>query len=292
MHSAVTEGKMSFALFVQTLARDEDRAIVLGQVAGLRKVPPRFTSADLNDLCDVLRVPRFSNLPTTLKRALAHDLVRNYGRGTWALTPAGDEHVRALLADIDQIEMELALVESPSSEFARARHTLIPPSFAPPRWSTGISRLNQRFPFESNVFCMTRFPGDSPDDPLPIVLDSMRTIFANRGMNLHVASDGQFEDDLLGNVGAYLWASRYGIGILENRVGKGLNYNVVLEIGAMIVTGRRCALLKDVSIPNLPTDLAGQIYKPVDLDDLDSVTHAVEDWIERDLAAPASLPEN
>jgi len=46
---------------------------------------------------------------------------------------------------------------------------------------------------------------------------------------------------------------------------RGVNYNLTIEVGGMLMTGRRCALLKDSSIERLPTDLVGQIYKPVEL---------------------------
>jgi hypothetical protein len=91
------------------------------------------------------------------------------------------------------------------------------------------------------------------------------------------------DDELFGNVGAYMWACQYGIGLLENRADRGLNYNVVIEVGAMLITGRRCALLKDRTAPALPTDLAGQIYKPVDLDDLEGVHREAHLWASEDL---------
>jgi hypothetical protein len=52
----------------------------------------------------------------------------------------------------------------------------------------------------------------------------------------------------------------------------------------MLMTGRRCALLKDNSIDKMPTDLVGHIYRPVNLDDLDAVSQAVHGWIRDDLA--------
>jgi len=50
-------------------------------------------------------------------------------------------------------------------------------------------------------------------------------------------------DDLWANVAAHMWWSKYGIDFFEDRRGGGLNYNLVTEIGGMLVTGRRCALL-------------------------------------------------
>jgi hypothetical protein len=57
----------------------------------------------------------------------------------------------------------------------------------------------------------------------------------------------------------------------------------VIELGGMIVTGRRCGILKDKGVTTLPTDLAGQVYKPVDLTDKDAVAREVEKWASKDL---------
>jgi hypothetical protein len=80
-----------------------------------------------------------------------------------------------------------------------------------------------------------------------------------------------------------MWASQYGIAFFEDRRNRGLNYNLTIEVGSMLITGRRCALLKDSSIPRMPTDLVGKIYKSVDLDDPKTVSHALHVWIRDDL---------
>lgn len=134
---------------------------------------------------------------------------------------------------------------------------------------------------------MTRFPESEADtsflDPVAHVIDTLRSVLAEHGLTLHLASDRQLDDELFGNVGAYMWACRYGIGLLENRSGRGLNYNVVIELGGMLMAGRRCALLKDRTAPTLPTDLVGHIHKPVDFDDLHAVATAVHFWASEDL---------
>ena len=92
------------------------------------------------------------------------------------------------------------------------------------------------------------------------------------------------DDDLWTNVAAHMWASRYGIAFFEDRRKRGVNYNLTIEVGAMLMSGRRCALLKDRSIASLPTDLVGRIYKPVDLDDGETVMTALHSWFRDDLA--------
>ena len=59
--------------------------------------------------------------------------------------------------------------------------------------------------------------------------------------------------------------------------------NLTIEVGSMLITGRRCALLKDVSIKKMPTDLVGQIYKAVDLTDPKQVGTAIHGWLRDDL---------
>jgi hypothetical protein len=81
-----------------------------------------------------------------------------------------------------------------------------------------------------------------------------------------------------------MWASRYGVALFEDRAARGLNHNLLIEVGAMIMTGRRCALLKDGSIEKMPTDFGGMIYKSVDLSVEDTVAQTVRAWIRDDLS--------
>ncbi len=70
---------------------------------------------------------------------------------------------------------------------------------------------------------------------------------------------------------------------VEDRVERGLNYNLVTEVGAMLMTGRRVTLLKDGSIEKMPTDFVGMIYKSVDLSDEGAVRVLVTNWLRDDL---------
>lgn len=76
---------------------------------------------------------------------------------------------------------------------------------------------------------------------------------------------------------------RYGVALFEDRVDRGLNHNLLIEVGAMLMTGRRCALLKDGSIERMPTDFVGMIYKSVDLSTEDTVAATLRAWLKDDL---------
>jgi hypothetical protein len=52
----------------------------------------------------------------------------------------------------------------------------------------------------------------------------------------------------------------------------------------MLMTGRRCAILLDNSVPAMPSDLVGHIYKPTDLSDHETTVAEVQKWIRDDLA--------
>jgi hypothetical protein len=190
---------------------------------------------------------------------------------------------------MDDIDLAVLTAEAASerpSLFGQTTHPLIPPSLAPPELLTPLRVFIEAHPFDSNVFGMTRFPDEQDEsdlDPLAGALDVARRACANHGLEFHLASDRMIVDDLWANVAAHMWACRYGIAFFEDRKGRGINYNLTIEVGGMMVAGRRLALLKDGSIERLPTDLVGKIYKSVDLDDLDATASAIHLWLRDDL---------
>jgi len=117
-----------------------------------------------------------------------------------------------------------------------------------------------------------------------MAVESARSACRDHGLEFHLASDRAIVDDLWMNVAAHMWACKFGIAFFEDRRSRGVNYNMVLEVGAMLIAGRRCALLKDSSIEVMPTDLVGRIYRPVDLSNLSSVTRAIHSWLRDDLS--------
>jgi len=94
------------------------------------------------------------------------------------------------------------------------------------------------------------------------------------------------EDTLWANVVTYMWASKYAIVLVDSADGV-LNSNVLIEIGGMLMTGRRCAILRDKTVPAMPSDLVGHIYKSVDLSDHGSNVDVIHQWICDDLGLGA-----
>src|ERR1051325_9812767 len=276
----------SFPFVFQTYGKSIDRVLLASAIVGVRNGDGFFKAPGVLTFFDALRVPRPANIHRDLGLLESTNFVRRVG-ADWSVTPVGRNAVQEHLQRFDEAELTAYLQGTPGGFLANERHLVIPAEVAPPKWVNAIERLTQRFPFETNVFLMTRFPQDDHDttylDPIQPAIPVIRQALKTHGLTLHLASDRQLDDDLLGNVAAYMWACQFGIGILEDRMKRGLNYNVMTELGAMLMTGRRCALLKDKTSPALPTDLVGQIYKPVDLDDTTSLGARVHAWAAEDL---------
>jgi hypothetical protein len=170
------------------------------------------------------------------------------------------------------------------SQLGGAIHPLLPPEVAPPDLALGLRRFLADHPFETNVFGMTRFPSVGDEvDPVRSALEIARSVISLHGLEFHMASDRAIVDDLWANVTAHMWGAKFGIAFFEDRRGRGINHNMMIEVGALLMTGRRCALLRDRSVEAMPTDLVGKIYKPVDLDDASSVEDALHTWLRDDI---------
>jgi len=213
-------------------------------------------------------------------------VARGRGRGNvWGLSPRGRQTLTGLIG-ADQISDLFAEVwGGGASLLGGAVHPILPPELSPPQLLVPLRTFLEIHPFERNVFGMTRYAqeDEDPNDPVAGAIKIAREACGDHGLEFHLASDRAIVDDLWANVAAHVWASKYGIAFFEDRRAEGMNYNLTIEVGAMLVAGRRCALLKDVSIAKMPTDLVGQIYKAIDLDDATSVSVALHAWLRDDL---------
>jgi hypothetical protein len=239
---------------------------VLGQLAGTRAGDGWFSPGDVAAMAESLRLPSLGNVSQALGRLKDHRwVVRRRSGGAWSLTPEGHEKARTLVGEVDVARVEAEIAQVGSAELDDAQHALIPPELAPVRFGVAIKRLLDVFPFENNVFCMTRFPRVTPEadfpDPVVRVIEAARSACQDHGLTLHLASDRSADDELFGNIAAHMWACKYGIGLFETRFGSEFNDNLQIEVGAMLITGRRVALLKDAGTPNMPTDFVGHIYR-------------------------------
>jgi hypothetical protein len=104
-------------------------------------------------------------------------------------------------------------------------HPTIPPHQGPPELPVGLRQFLADHPFELNAFAMTRFPGleliSHPTEPCTTISGLMSLPFVAR---------------------------IYGVAFFEDRRGRGMNYSLTIEVGRMLMAGRRFGLLKITTI--------------------------------------------
>lgn len=264
-----------------------DRALVLSRLAeGLRQ-DGWFSPGDLASVYVALALPPQSRPDHTLAALRKAGLATPVAHGRWRLTPLGRERCSSLLSDMELAALNAESVAGSGAFLGHAQNATVPPWLASPALLPGLRKFLEAHPFERNVFAMTRFPdeadGSGPPDPVHQAIEVSREACRFHGLEMHLASDRAIDDDLWTNVAAHMWASRYGVAFFEDRAGRGTNYNMTIEVGGMLMTGRRCALLKDASIERMPTDLVGRIYKAVDFEAPETIERALHEWLRSDL---------
>lgn len=262
------------------------QALVLGQLAATRSDDGSFSPGAALQLFHDFALPapaKIGNVFTALTKKKW--FAKQPQRAAYKVTPAGQAKVRGQMTDFDLVALVAESARQNAPVLGRTEHALVPVHLAPPALVSPLQSFLADHPFDTNVFGMTRFPDAKAGtaDPVGRALAIVREICAESGLEFHLASDRAIVDDLWDNVTAHMWACRYGVAIFEDRVDRGLNHNLLIEVGAMIMSGRRCALMKDGSIDKLPTDFVGMIYKSVDLSAENTVAQAVRSWIDDDL---------
>ncbi len=272
-------------LRLQRLSTQADQVLVVAHLAALRADTGAFRPSDVKALFAALRVPGPSNVPNVLSRLSTRGLVLSLGGASWTLTPEGEEAVAALAIGWSAADLQTEY----AADFAQSQHHTIPAELAPTRLMEPLSRFLEAFAFERNVFGISRYPRPLvADDPVPATFATAREIMAEYGLNFHLASDRAVADEMWPNVSALMWGCRFGIVVVEDTANEGVNTNVLIELGAMLMTGRRCVFLRDKSVERVPSDLVGHIRKDVDLRDQATVVAALHDWCDNDLLISTS----
>jgi hypothetical protein len=281
MPTAIVAGSgESLRLRLQGLSA-QTRVLAVGALAALSTDDGTFGTRQVAELLSELRLPPISNLSDALSRLRQQDLLMRPSRNLWALTPKGTAHLDVSVSHVPVQALASDLGRATGSEFGDRHHALIPPFIGPMGAAPGLTRILADSAFEQNVMLITRFPKGT-EDHFAQLIPRLREATAGHGLKLQVASDGMAEDTLWANVVTYMWACKYAIVLMDSADGV-LNSNVLIEIGGMLMTGRRCAILRDKSVPAMPSDLVGHIYKSADFADHQSSIAAIHQWIRDDL---------
>jgi len=263
------------------------QTLVLGHLAATRADGATFSPAAVTDLYHDFALPPPAKITNVFASLTSKKLFTKLPqRGSYKVTPAGQAKVREQMTGLDLVALVAESAHENAPVLGRTEHALVPVHMAPPALVQPLRGFLAGHPFDTNVFGMTRFPDAKAGtaDPIGRALAVTKEVCTEFGLEFHLASDRAISDDLWTNVTAHMWACRYGVAFFEDRVARGLNHNLLIEVGAMIMTGRRCALLKDGSIDKMPTDFVGMIYKSVDLSAEETVAATVRAWIRDDLS--------
>ena len=276
----------SGALKLQKLDK-EDKVLVLCALVSMQNNRGIVTQAHVRLLSCSFAIPIPARLDGIFRNLTNHSyLMRMQKRGTYKVTPRGIELAEKERTTINNDQSDERALKSTNFRVSGMPSCFIPPSMASSPLYSPVQEFLKHHPFDNNVMGLTRYPRcDGPlTDPVSKAISAVKRACSDQGLEFHLASDEALVDDLWGNVQAHMWSCKYGIAIFENSINEGLNDNLLIEIGAMMMSGRRCVLLKDTSsIKRMPTDLAGLLYKNVDISSEESVYCRVTDWIIHDL---------
>lgn len=149
--------------------------------------------------------------------------------------------------------------------------------------------LNDHPDPERNVFVMMRFLNSEQLDEAHL---AVKETLAERGFHAVRADDRDYTGELWSNIEVYLTCSRYGIAIFEDIERRDFNPNVSLELGYMLGRRKRCLILKEQRLPDLPSDVIHRLYKPFDMFNVkSSVSREVARWVDVDLGLGLGAPQ-
>lgn len=134
---------------------------------------------------------------------------------------------------------------------------------------------------QRNVFVMMRFMESSQ---LDAIFGAIKSALAVRGFHAVRADDRDYTGELWSNIEVYMACSMYGVAVFEDIEKRDFNPNVSLELGYMLAKRRRCLILKEKRLPDLPADVVHRLYRPFDMFQIEaSVSREVGRWVDIDL---------
>jgi len=93
------------------------------------------------------------------------------------------------------------------------------------------------------------------------------------------ADDRQYDDDLLNNVRTYMHCCTFGISVFERLSEDEFNPNVSFEVGYMLGLKKEVCMLKDSTLKNLHTDLAGKLYREFSTQAPSTISEQITSWL-------------
>lgn len=149
-----------------------------------------------------------------------------------------------------------------------------------------LARFRKDYPDPAGVaFIMMRFSSAAPYAAISTAIRDSLNPFDIAAVR---ADEREYHSDLGQNVLTYLHGAGFGIAVFDRIESDQSNPNVAFEVGYMFARRKPVCLLKDKTLPTLPTDLVGRLYRVFDPYDVAAtVQTSVSAWLtERGIAEP------
>lgn len=148
----------------------------------------------------------------------------------------------------------------------------------PPEIFSGIESFRRDFPVgQKTAFVVMSFQITPAHEA---IVATLKKVLADHNIIALRADDKEYTDNLYGNILTYMHACDFGIAVFERITSNDFNPNVSLEVGYLMGMGKKVLLLKDKTLPSLPADLVGKLYKPFDPQNISGTLPAqVEKWL-------------
>jgi hypothetical protein len=113
------------------------------------------------------------------------------------------------------------------------------------------------------------------------ILKSIRKTLAENDMIGIRADDKIYNDDTFYNILTYLHGCDFGIAVFEKLSDESFNPNVSLEVGYLLGLNKPICYLKEKSLPKLPSDLIGKLYREFTVENCDvSISNELRNWLD------------
>lgn len=185
-----------------------------------------------------------------------------------------------LWIQVDVVRSELGLITVPEQRRERL-------SAAPPHIRRGLAEFFSEHPeYNKNCFLIMPF---SETAPLRSIHKTLRLVLAEHGFTLHRADDRTYSEGLFSNIETYIYGCRFAISVHERTGADIHNANVALEVGYFLGMRKDVCLLKERTVPALPSDLHGRLFVTFDAFDIErTIRGSIGRWLRDRRIAVAS----
>jgi hypothetical protein len=209
-------------------------------------------------------------------QSLVHSVRIEVGEVVWAFS------VGTNLAKPEQEAYLQAIVTQYVNSTLQAQRNTQPKisdeAVALPEIASGLEKFRADYPLGTKTaFIIMQFGATKPH---AAVVSCVKEALKSHGIVALRADDKEYMDDLFANIKTYMHACDFGIAVFDRITEDDFNPNVSLEVGYMMGMGKDVLLLKDSTLRNLHTDLAGKLYKQFDTADVTgTMPQQIEKWL-------------